>query len=183
MGSLISFTPCSPTVRWSPYPPPQSKLTMDLPDQEAAVQRTTCSPLRRQPGQQDILFTLPALTVLLDIELRLVPVSAPAGPVCIVRRLHSVQFSGLQRGILLLRPAGLRRPGHRRGSNRHRPLRQKSSYKTTVQFYIGTATLQWWIKSYLPIVQLPGFRHLSSSKTIVKCFALLGEYSPMENYK
>ena len=45
---------------------------------------------------------------------------------------------------------------------------------TTVQFYIGTATLQWWIKSYLPIVQLPGFRHLSSSKTIVKCFCFAG---------
>ena len=39
----------------------------------------------------------------------------------------------------------------------------------------------------LPIVQFAGFHNcfqqLLSSKTIVKCFALLGEYSPMENYK
>ena len=141
-------------------------------------------------ASKTILFTLP---VQFDIELRLVPVSAPAGPVCIVRRLHSVQFSGLQRGILLLSPAAPATPGHRLPrllrlhSVQFSGLQQTRNSPTTVQSYSWDCNVPDQLHAPLPIVQFAGFHNcfqqLLSSKTIVKCFALLGEYSPMENYK
>ena len=54
-------------------------------------------------ASKTILFTLPAQ---FDIELRLVRVSAPAGPVYIVR-------TAATQGILPLRPAAPATPGHR----------------------------------------------------------------------
>ena len=46
-GSIcLVFTPCSPTVRCSPAPwalVVTIKIEVHLPDQEAAVQRTTCN--------------------------------------------------------------------------------------------------------------------------------------------
>ena len=81
-----------------------------------------------------------------------------------------------KQGILLLRPAAPATPG----INRH-------NSQATVQSYSWDCNVPDQLHAPLPIVQFAGFHNcfqqLLSSKTIVKCFALLGEYSPMENYK
>ena len=95
---------------------------MDLPDQEAAVQRTTCytvhcdSRYRAPPGAR-LRTRRPRLHSTYGGYTRNSPLAIAFPVYCDYTVFSSVDCN--KQGILLLRPAAPATPGHRRGINRH----------------------------------------------------------------